>query len=105
MTDFSASSDGCLVCGETTHQYNAHLNEVEVPSFVGSTVRRLHDLERSGQKFDGLVEEMGALTLEEQGGRRAWAIWLFHLLEELEEASDAPDVASEIEAFLSTYSD
>lgn len=51
-----------------------------------------------------LVIDVERLVIEEGGGRKAWAIWLLKLLEELEDASGAPDVAAEIEAFLGGFS-
>jgi hypothetical protein len=90
----------CLVCGHTDHTYRKHLNEVAVPAFVGDAVGHLRELERSGSHVDPLIEDMKHLVDVEDGGRKAWAIWLLKLLQELEDASDAPEVAAEIEGYL-----
>jgi len=91
---------GCQVCGHTDHTFRHHLDEVQVPEFVHNSVKRLRDLERVGSEIHPLVSEVSALADHEEGGRRAWALWLGLLLRELEDAADAPDVAAEIEAFL-----
>ena len=90
----------CSICGDIGHPYRNHLKEVEVPPFVGAAVDQLRELEQSGSHIDGLIENVKLLVNEEDGGRRAWAIWLLGLLEELEDAADAPDVAAEIEEYL-----
>lgn len=91
---------GCQVCGHTDHNYRAHLDEVKAPEFVHASVIKLRELERMGSNVHPLVEETSHLIEAEDGGRKAWAIWLHKLLEELEDASDAPDVAAEIENYL-----
>ena len=71
-----------------------------MPEFVNATVNSLRRLEMAGSEIDPLVDDMKHLVETEDGGRKAWAIWLLKLLEELEEASGAPEVAAEIESFL-----
>lgn len=88
------------MCGHSEHGYQHHLNEVTVPEFVNTTVNNLRQLEMAGSQIDPLVDDMKHLVDAESGGRKAWAIWLLKLLEELEEASGAPEVAAEIENFL-----
>lgn len=100
MASESAPWTRCQVCGHTEHGYQHHLNEVTVPEFVNTTVNSLRQLEMAGSEIDPLVTEMEHLVAAEGGGRKAWAIWLLKLLEELEEASGAPEVAAEIEDFL-----
>jgi len=90
----------CQVCGHADHGYRKHLDEVEVPPFIGECVRHLRDLENSGSPVHPIIDQVGQLVAEESGGRKAWALWLDKLLRELEDASDAPDVAAEIENFL-----
>jgi len=90
----------CQVCGHTDHGYRHHLDEVEVPAFIGECVRHLRDLETKGTQVSPLIDRVGQLVTEESGGRKAWALWLHKLLEELDEASDAPEVAAEIENYL-----
>lgn len=90
---------GCLVCGHTDHTFRHHLDEVEVPEFVHVSVRRLQSLERNAD-IHPLVSDVIGMADQEEGGRKAWALWLGLLMRELEEASDAPDVAAEIENFL-----
>lgn len=90
----------CQVCGHEDHGYRKHLDEVEVPPFIAECVRFLRELEMSGSHVHRIVDRVGEIVAEETGGRKAWAIWLHKLLEELEDASDAPDVASEIENYL-----
>lgn len=91
---------GCQVCGHTNHGYRAHLDEVAVPDFVHASVGRLRELERTGVGVHPLVAETSHLVEVEDGGRKAWAIWLLKLLEELEDAKDTPDIAAEIENYL-----
>lgn len=91
---------GCQVCGHTEHTHNHHLKEIDVPDFVHTSVRRLRDMEMSGSDIHPLVTDVSSLADEEEGPRKAWALWLGLILRELEEASDAPDVAAEIENFL-----
>jgi hypothetical protein len=64
------------------------------------SVSRLRDLERAGSGIHPLIVETTALADAEEGGRKAWALWLSKILTELEDASNAPDVAAEIEDFL-----
>jgi hypothetical protein len=90
----------CQVCGHSDHGYQHHLNDVTVPDFVSTTVNHLRQLETAGSKIHPLVDDMEHLVQTEDGGRKAWALWLLKLLEELEEASGAPEVAAEIENFL-----
>lgn len=90
----------CQVCGGHDHPYTHHLNEVVVPEFVKGSVTRLRQLEIAGSDIHPLVTDIEHLVVEEDGGRKAWAMWLLKLLEELEDASGAPDVAAEIESFL-----
>lgn len=90
----------CQVCGHADHTFRHHLDEVKVPEFVHTSVRRLREVERTGLEIHPLVEEISQLAEQEEGGRKAWALWLRTLFEELEEASDAPAVAVEIENFL-----
>lgn len=94
----------CQVCGNHDHPYTKHLNEVVVPEFVGGSVNTLRKLEMEGTDIDPLVKDVERRVAVELGGRKAWAIWLLKLLEELEDASGAPDVAAEIEAFLGGFS-
>ena len=93
----------CQVCGEATHSYTHHLGEVDVPDFVHSSAVRLRKLEMEGADIDVLVGEVADMEEREEGGRKAWAIWLHKLLIELEDAADAPDVAAEIEEYLLSY--
>lgn len=90
---------GCQVCGHVDHTFRHHLDEVEVPDFVHISVKRLRDLDR-GSDVHPLVTEVAEMADHEDGGRKAWALWLGLLLRELEEAADAPEVATEIENFL-----
>jgi hypothetical protein len=99
-TSDHASWAACQVCGHQNHGYRKHLNEVEVPQFIGECVRFLRELERSGSPVHPIIDRVDQLVAEEGGGRKAWAIWLLKLLEELEDAADAPDVAAEIENYL-----
>lgn len=103
MTD-SAPWAACQVCGNHEHPYTRHLTEVTVPDFVDGSVARLRNMEMAHADIHPLVIDVERLVTEEDGGRRAWAIWLLKLLEELEDASGAPDVAAEIEAFLGGFS-
>lgn len=91
---------GCQVCGHTNHTFRHHLDEVQVPEFVRASVKQLRDLERVGSDIHPLVSEVLDLAEHEDGGRKAWALWLGLLLRELEDAADAPGVAAEIESFL-----
>lgn len=91
---------GCRVCGHADHTFQHHLTEVKPPDFVRASVVRLRELETAGSDIHPLVLETSGLVEAEEGGRKAWAIWLSRILEELEDASDAPDVAAEIEDFL-----
>ena len=93
----------CQVCGHHDHPYTRHLNDVTVPEFVTTSVTRLRKIELAGADLHPLVIDMEGMAAAEEGGRRAWAIWLLKLLEELEDASGAPDVAAEIEAFLDGF--
>jgi len=90
----------CQVCGHEDHGYRRHLDEVEVPSFIAECVRYLRELEMSGSPVHPIIDRVDELVRGESGGRKAWAIWLFKILEELEDAADAPDVAAEIENYL-----
>lgn len=90
----------CQVCGHAEHNYRSHLDEVNAPEFVQTSVGRLRELERTGADVHLLVTETIVLVDSEEGGRKAWAIWLLKLLEELEGAKDSPEVAAEIESFL-----
>lgn len=90
----------CQVCGHQDHGYRKHLDEVEVPQFVGECVRFLRELEMSGSEVHPIIDRVDQLVAAESGGRKAWAIWLLKLLGELEDAADAPDVAAEIENYL-----
>lgn len=90
----------CQVCGHTDHTYHKHLGEIAPPEFIRSSVTRLRDLERAGGPVHPLVLDVSHLADEEQGGRKAWALWLLKLLDELEHSSDAPEVAAEIENYL-----
>lgn len=94
----------CQVCGNHDHPYTSHLNDVIVPEFVSGSVSRLRQLEIAGSDIHPLVEDVEHLATAEEGGRRAWAIWLLKLLEELEDSAGAPEVAAEIEAFLGGFS-
>lgn len=71
-----------------------------MPDFVHASVGRLRELERTGADVHPLVAETSHLIEVEDGGRKAWAIWLLKLLEELEDAKDTPDIAAEIENYL-----
>lgn len=88
------------MCGNTDHEFQHHLTEVKPPEFVRSSVVRLRQLETAGSEIHPLILETSRLVETEEGGRKAWALWLSRILEELEDASDAPDVAAEIEDFL-----
>ena len=90
----------CAVCGESDHGYSHHLQNTKPPEFVHDSVVRLRALEMSGSAIDDLVSDVEGLAEKETGSRRAWALWLAELLEELEEASGAPDVAEQIESYL-----
>ncbi|HET9259738.1 MAG TPA: hypothetical protein VFP42_06360 [Acidimicrobiia bacterium] len=103
MTD-SAPWAACQVCGGHEHPYTRHLSEVTVPEFVDTSVHRLRSMEMAHTDIHPLVIDVETLVGTEDGGRKAWAIWLLKLLEELEDASGAPDVAAEIEAFLGGFS-
>ena len=81
----------------------AHFTGDQSPA-ISLSVNRLRTLEMAGSDIHPLVTEVEVLVEDEDGGRRAWAIWLLKLLEELEDASGAPDVAAEIEAFLDGFS-
>lgn len=100
MTSESAQWAACQVCGHQDHRYTRHLNDVTVPDFVTGSVDRLRRIEQTGSEIHPLVIDIEKMAQDEDGGRKAWALWLLHLLEELEEAAGAPDVAAEIEAFL-----
>ncbi|MFZ0015302.1 MAG: hypothetical protein WAL25_14440 [Acidimicrobiia bacterium] len=100
MTSDSAPWSACQVCGDHDHRYTHHLSDVTVPEFVTGSVDRLRRLEQTQSDIHPLVIDIETLTKAEDGGRKAWALWLLQLLEELEEASGAPEVAAEIEAFL-----
>ena len=104
MTSDSPPWANCQVCGHHDHPYTRHLAEVTVPEFVSVSVTRLRKLEMAGTDIHPLVIDIEHLAAEEDGGRLAWAIWLLKLLEELEDASGAPEVAAEIEAFLDGFS-
>lgn len=99
-----ASWEACLVCGNHEHPYTRHLNDVTVPEFVSGSVTRLRKLELAGEEIHPLVIDTERLVEDEDGGRKAWAIWLLKLLQELEDASGAPDVVAEIESFLDGFS-
>ena len=103
MTE-SAPWAACQVCGGHEHPYTRHLNEVTVPEFVDTSVHRLRAMEMAHNDIHPLVIDVEQLVFVEEGGRKAWAIWLLKLLEELEDASGAPGVAAEIEAFLGGFS-
>jgi hypothetical protein len=90
----------CQVCGHEDHGYRKHLDEVEVPSFIGECVRYLRELEASGSPVHPIIDRVDRIVIEESGGQKAWAIWLLKILEELEDASDAPELAAEIENYL-----
>jgi len=90
---------GCQVCGHTDHTFRHHLDEVEVPDFVHFSVERLRHLDPASD-IHPLVREVADMADQEEGGRKAWALWLGLLLRELEEAADAPEVAAEIANFL-----
>jgi len=92
--------DGCQVCGHVDHKFEHHLTEVQPPEFVHTSAARLRQLETARSDIHPVVLEAARLVEVEAGGRKAWALWLVKILEELEEASDAPDVAAEIEEFL-----
>lgn len=100
MAGSNTPSAGCQVCGHTEHNFRHHLDDVKAPEFVHTSVRRLRELERAGSDIHPLVSDVSHLAEHEEGGRKAWALWLGLLLRELEDASDAPDVAAEIENFL-----
>jgi hypothetical protein len=104
MNSGSAPWVVCQVCGNHDHPYTKHLNEVVVPEFVSGSVNTLRRLEIAGTDIDPLIVDVEKLVDAEDGGRKAWAIWLLKLLQELEDASGAPDVAAEIEAFLDGFS-
>ncbi|HEU4321079.1 MAG TPA: hypothetical protein VFS66_13490 [Acidimicrobiia bacterium] len=104
MTSDTAPWASCQVCGHHDHPYTRHLNEVTVPEFVNTSVNRLRKLEMAGTDIHPLVIDVEHLVADEDGGRRAWAIWLLKLLEELEDSSGAPEVVAEIEAFLDGFS-
>jgi hypothetical protein len=89
-----------MVCGHTGHGYQKHLNEVEVPAFIQECVRHLREIEMSGAQVEPLIDQVRQLADDEDGARKAWALWLSKLLEELDHASDAPEVAMEIENYL-----
>lgn len=93
----------CQVCGHDSHSFRHHLDEVKVPEFVHVSLGRLRELESTEGGIHHLVEEISELAEREEGGRKAWAMWLRTLIQELEDASDAPDVAREIENFLMGY--
>lgn len=96
---------GCQVCGHSDHTFRHHLDEVEVPEFGHISVRRLRGMER-GTDIHPLVSDVAGMADHEEGGRKAWALWLALIMRELEEATDAPEVAAEIENFLiGGYSD
>lgn len=90
----------CQVCGHTDHTYQKHLGETAPPEFIRSSVTRLRDLEPAGVPLHALVTDVSQLAAGEEGGRKAWALWLLKLLGELEHAADAPEVAAEIENYL-----
>lgn len=104
MSPESTPWTACQVCGHADHSYTHHLNDVIVPEFVKGSVTRLRALELADSDIHPLVVDTEKLAKEEEGGRKAWAMWLLELLEELEEAAGAPEVAAEIEAFLGGYS-
>lgn len=104
MTTDRPPWEACLVCGQHDHPYTSHLDDVIVPEFVNDSVNRLRKLEIAGTEIHPLVIDIEHLVAAEDGGRKAWAIWLLKLLEELEDASGAPEVAAEIDAFLSGFS-
>lgn len=99
MESESTAWAGCQVCGHVEHTFRHHLDEVEVPEFVHVSVRRLRGLDR-GSDIHPLVSDVTAMADQEEGGRKAWALWLALIMKELEEAADAPEVATEIENFL-----
>jgi hypothetical protein len=90
----------CQVCGHTDHNFQRHLGEVAPPEFIRSSVTRLRDLERAGGPMHSLVTDVSHLADAEEGGRKAWALWLLTLLGELERSADVPEVAAEIENYL-----
>ena len=90
----------CQVCGHSDHTFRQHLEEVAAPEFVRSCINRLRELEREGTDVHPVVADVSHLVEREEGGRKAWALWLYKLLDELEHASDAPEVAAEIENYL-----
>ena len=94
----------CQVCGNHDHPYTSHLNDVVVPEFVNGSVTKLRQMEIAGSDIHPLVIDVENLVTAEEGGRKAWALWLLKLLEELEDASGAPDVAAEIDNFLGGFS-
>jgi hypothetical protein len=100
MTSEAEPWAGCRVCGHADHTFEHHLNEVAPPEFVRSSVVRLRQLELAGSDIHPLLVDTSDLVENEEGARKAWAIWLTRILEELEDAADAPDVAAEIEDFL-----
>ena len=90
----------CQVCDHHDHGYTHHLSDVTVPEFVDATVTRLRQLELAGSELHPLVIDVEHLVEVEDGGRKAWALWLLKLLEEIEDSSGAPEVVAEIENFL-----
>lgn len=91
---------GCQVCGHTDHNFRSHLDEVAAPEFVHASVERLRQLATAGTDVHPLMTETSQLVDNEEGGRKAWAIWLLTLLHELDDARDMPEVAAEIENYL-----
>lgn len=100
MESESTPWGGCQVCAHTGHTFRHHLDEVRVPEFVHDSVQRLRSPQRDESDVHLLVTEVSGLADREEGGRKAWALWLGLLLKELEDAGDAPDVAAEIENYL-----
>lgn len=100
MTSGTEPWAACQVCGHGDHTFQHHLNEVKPPEFVRASALRLRELESAGSDIHPLVVEAEGRVDAEDGGRKAWAIWLSRILEELEDTADAPEVAAEIEAFL-----
>ena len=96
----SAPWADCQVCGHSDHTFRQHLDEVAAPEFVRSCVGRLREVEREGTGVHGVVTDVSRLVEREEGARKAWALWLYKLLDELEHSSDAPEVAAEIENYL-----
>ena len=96
----------CEVCGDPDHSYHHHLRQSPPPDFVHTSVATLQKLEREGQHLDSLISELALLRERETGVKKAWAIWLVTLLQEIEDYSDVPDVAAQIEEYLvGGYSD